>query len=243
MVSGLFLNRKLTEVSWFWISIASLSFVAAALFVVLGFGVPRLLPFTENLIAEAFGIAIGLGLAVIVIEGRALTQQTRRRKILTRTAKSIVAEASEIGMMLTWEIGTWLVSALDSTIDLYGEDRGDDWDADIKPLLREVYDQAEALTTDIILAKDILTYEDYRSWIDGIERYSNRIRRRFEANLDIHEHLLELAEAFDSLDSIMTRTMWSSSVGTEVDRICSLGRVGNALTLLMEVIGTTHARL
>ena len=74
--------------------------------------------------------------------------------------------------MLTWEIGTWLVSALDSTVDLYGQDIGNDWDADIKPLLRKVYDGAEALTTDSILAKDVLTYEDYRSWIGAIEGYS-----------------------------------------------------------------------
>ena len=147
--------------SWFWKIVTLLSLIAAASFVVLGFGVPHLLPFTENLLAEAIGLLAAFGLAIIFIEGRALTQQARRHKILTRTAKSIVAEASEIGMMLTWEIGTWLVSALDSTVDLYGQDIGNDWDADIKPLLRKVYDGAEALTTGSILAKDVLTYEDY----------------------------------------------------------------------------------
>lgn len=233
--------------SWRLKIIVLLSFIAAVGFVAVGFVTHWLpftwLPFMENLFAEAIGLLVAFGLAIIFIEGRALTQQTRRHKILTRTAKSIVAEASEIGMMVTWEIGTWLVSALDSTVDLYGEDIGNVWDADIKPLLRQIYDEAEALPTHSILAKDIMTYEDYRSWIDGIKGYCQRIRNRIEANLDINERLLELANAFDGFDSILTRSMWPNSVRTEVDRIRSLGRVGNALTRLMEVIGTTHARL
>ena len=226
-----------------WMLIASLSFIAAALLIVLGFGVPRLLPFTENLLAEAFGLAMAFGLAVMVIEGPFLTQQARRRRILARMARSIAGEASEIGMMLTWEIGTCLVSVLDSTVDLEGEDRGDDWNADIKPLLRQVYDEAETLAVDGILYKDALSSEDYRSWIDGIEGYSQRIRNRIETNLDVNERLLELAEAFDRLDSALTRCTWPISMRTEIDRFHSLGRVGNALTGLMEAIGTVHARL
>ena len=66
---------------------------------------------------------------------------------------------------------------------------------------------------------------------------------RFEANLDVHEQLLELAEAFDRLDVALTRSMWVTSIRTEADRIHSLGRVGNALTRLMETIGVVHAHL
>ena len=241
MVSGLFLSRRLTEVSLFWISVASLSFVTAIALLALGFLEPRLLPFTENILAETVGLAMAFGLAVIVIEGRALTQQARRRRIVTRMANSVIAEADEIGMMISWEIGTWLVSALDSAVELEGMDRGNDWDADIKPLLRQVFDQAETLKANGIPFKDALSYEDYLSYIDGARRYSQRIRNRIEANLDIHEHLLELAEAFDSFDSILTRSMWS--VGTDVDRLQSLGCVGNAYIRVMEAIGKVHARL
>ena len=226
-----------------WIVITLLSFTSAAVFVALGFVVPRLLPFTENLLAEAVGLAIAFGLAILAIEGPFLTQQARRRRILASTAKSIVAEASEIGMMLTWEIGTWLASVTDSAVELEGEDVGSDWDADIKPLLRQVYCEAEALRTEDIVWQEVLPYEDYRSWIDGIRGYSQRIRNRFEANLDVHEQLLELAEAFDRLDVALTRSMWVTSIRTEADRIHSSGRVGNALTRLMETIAAVHAHL
>ena len=226
-----------------WIIITLLSFASAAAFVALGFVVPQLLPFTENLLAEAVGLAIAFGLAILAIEGPFLTQQARRRRILARTAKAIVAEASEIGMMVTWEIGTWLTSVIDSAVELEGEDVGSDWDADIKPLLRQVYCEAEALRTEDIVWKEVLPYEDYRSWMDGIKGYSQRIRSRFEANLDVHEQLLELAEAFDRLDVVVTRSMWVTSIRTEVDRINSLGRVGNALTRLMETIGAVRAHL
>ena len=226
-----------------WIVIALLSFITAAVLIALGFVAPRLLPFTENLLAEAIGLATAFGLAVVVIEGRSLTQQARRRRIVAQTAKSTVAEASQIGMMLTWDLGTWLVSVLDSTVDLESEDLGDDWDADIKPLLCQIYDEAEALDVDAVLSEDALSYEYYRSWINGIKDYSQRIRHRIETNLDVHERLLELAEAFDRLDSTLTRSMWPSSIRTEVDRFHSLGRVGKALTRLMETIGTVYARL
>ena len=120
---------------------------------------------------------------------------------------------------------------------------GDDWDADIKPLLCQIYDEAEALDVDAVLSEDALSYEYYRSWINGIKDYSQRIRHRIETNLDVHERLLELAEAFDRPDSTLTRSMWPSSIRTEVDRFHSLGRVGKALTRLMETIGTVYARL
>ena len=225
-----------------WIFITLLSFASASAFVALGFVVPQLLPFTENLIAEAVGLAIAFGLAILAIEGPFLTQQARRRKILARTTESIVAEASEIGMMVSWEICTWLASVIDSAVEFEGEGVGTDWDADIKPLLLQICCEAEALRAEDIVWKEVLSYEDYRSWMDGIKGYSQRIRNRFEANLDVHEQLLELAEAFDRLDVVVGSSMWVTSIRTEVDRINSLGRVGNALVRLMDTIGAVHSR-
>ncbi|HZA25675.1 MAG TPA: hypothetical protein VFA32_24280, partial [Dehalococcoidia bacterium] len=70
--------------------------------------------------------------------------------------------ADEIGMRLTWELGAWLVSALESPVDFYGEQRGNDWDKDIKPLLRLVYDEAETVTEIAVPYVSVLTYEDYQ---------------------------------------------------------------------------------
>ena len=226
-----------------WIVATLLSIVTAALLCLVGFLVPRLLPFTENLIAEAIGLAVGLGLAIIVIEGRFLTQQARRRKIIARTAKSIVGEADDIGMMLTWEFGTSLESALDWDVGLRSEDRGDDWDPDIKPLLQQIYGKAEAVDVRDIPFQDALPYEEYRQSIDSTKHYSQRIRTRIEANLDVHERLLELGEAFDRLDHALMQSMWSSSASSEAKRFNSLGRIGNALIHVMEAIGTMHKRL
>ncbi|MDE2837684.1 MAG: hypothetical protein OXL97_09300 [Chloroflexota bacterium] len=209
----------------------------------MGFLVPRLLPFTENLIAEAIGLAVGLGLAIILIEGRFLTQQARRRTIIARTAKSIVGEADEIGMMLTWEFGNFLASALDWDVGLRSEDRGDDWVLDIKPLLQQIYGKAECVDVGDIPYQDTLPYEEYRGWVDSTKHYSQRIRNRIEANLDVHERLLELGEAFDDLDHVLVQSMWSTSAGIEAKRFNSLGRIGNSLIHVMETIGTVHKGL
>lgn len=109
-----------------------MSFAPAAVCVALGFVVPQILLFTENLLAEAVGLAIASGLAILAIEGLFLTQQARPRRILARTAKAIVAEASEIGMMVTRENGTWIASVIDSAVELEGEDIGSDWGAGFK---------------------------------------------------------------------------------------------------------------
>ena len=225
-----------------WMVISFLSFVVAAILIVLGFVVPRLLSFAENLFAEAIGLTVAFGLAIVAIEGRFLTQQARRRRIVKRIAKSIVAEASQIGILLTWELGAWLVSVLDSTVELGGEDIGNDWDADIKPLLRQIYNEAETLGDDAILVEDSLPYEEYRHWINSTKEYSQRIRNRVETNLDVHEHLLELTEGFDRLDSALVSSMWPISVRTEVDRFRSLGQVGIVLIRLMETIDTVNSR-
>lgn len=226
-----------------WMVISFLSFVVAAILIVLGFALPRLLSFAENLFAEAVGLAIAFGLAIVAIEGRFLTQQARRRRIVKRIARSIGAEASEIGILLICELGTWLVSVLDSTVELEGEDIGNSWDADIKPLLSQIYKEAEGLSDDAILVQDGLPYEEYRHWINSAKEYSQRIRNRIETNLDVHEHLLELTEGFDHLDSALVRSMWPISVRTEVDRFHSLGQVGIVLIRLMETIDTVNSKL
>ena len=146
-------------------------------------------------------------------------------------------------MMLTWELGSFLASALDSDVGLRSEDRGDDWDPDIKPLLQQIYSKAEAVDVRDIPYQDTLPYEEYREWIDSTKHYSQRIRNRIETNLDVHERLLELGEAFDNLDHALVQSMWSTSVGTEAVRFNSLGQIGNALIHVMEKIGHMHARL
>jgi hypothetical protein len=40
--------------------------------------------FTQNILAEVFGLCIAFGLAIMLIEGQILTQRTRRRKIVTK---------------------------------------------------------------------------------------------------------------------------------------------------------------
>ncbi len=221
---------------------ATASILVAMILVVLGYTVPRLLPFTENVLAEVIGIAAGFALAVWVIERRTLTQQDRQRKILVRRAISIAQEAGEIGQMIIWEIANSLSSELNLSIGLDEEVMGDSWDDDVKPLLRKVFSEAESIGEEDIVFVDALPYEHYRSRIVGIEGYVQRIRSRFEANLEIHESLLELSEAFDALDQILTRCMWPSRIRTEVDRYQSSGRVGNALVSLVEAIDDVHFR-
>jgi hypothetical protein len=196
--------------------------------------------FTQNILAEVFGLGVAFGLAIILIEGQILTQEARRRRIVTRVAKSTLEFASEIGMGVTWELGTWLVSILNSPIELEGEERGDDWDKDVKPLLRRVYDEAEKVKE---ITVPYLTYEDYRSYVEGLEDFARRIRERIETNLEVHEMLLELGEKLDELDKCLIQSKWANSGVDEIDRYHRLGRLGNNITYLMETIDRLHRRL
>jgi hypothetical protein len=198
--------------------------------------------FTQNILAEASGLGIAFGLAILFIEGRSLTQQRRRRKIVTRVAKSTLAFADEIGMGLTWELGIWLRSMLESSVDLYGEQRGNDWDKDIKPLLRRIYGEAGRVK-ETTLPLGSLTYEDYRSYVEGLKDVVRQIRRRIETNLEVNEMLLELGEKLDELDKCLTQSMWATSATTEMERSHRLGRLGNTMTYVMETISRLYRQL
>ena len=229
--------------SKFWIITISAFFIFAVVLIVLGFLIEELPSFAENLFAEAIGIAIAFALAFALIERKFLTQQDRRQKIIAPIAKSIVGEASEIGTTLIWELSTWIVSALDMDIDLEDEGIRGDWDNCIKPLLHSVNERAESLNSYEIPVEDTLSYEDYRGWIERFNHYHNRIRSRIESNLDLHEKLLELSEAFRCFEMTLVRSMWPVSIRTEVDRFHSLGHIGNALIELTGKVGSVHARL
>jgi hypothetical protein len=198
--------------------------------------------FTQNILAEAFGLGIAFGLAILFIEGRSLTERARRRKIVTKAAKSTLEFADEIGRRLTWELGTWLRSVLDSSVDLYGEERGNDWDKDIEPLLRLVYGEAEKVK-ETALPGVALTYEDYRSHVEALEDFARQIRQRMETNLEVNEMLLELGKKLDELDKCLTRSMWATSAANEMERFHWLGRLGNIMTYVMETIDRLYKRL
>ena len=224
-----------------WVALAVACSGVASVLVLIGYMVPDFLPFTKNLIAEGVGLLIALALAIILIEGRSLTQQSRRRKIVAQMAKSTLQEASEIGMMLNWELAKWMVSLFDGKVDIYGGDKYEIWDVDIKPLLKEVY--AEAIDLDHLPHVDTLPYEDYKKWIEEGKSYSRRIRNSFQANLDLHEYLLELVEVLDEFDSTLTRCMWHTSVSSEIERFHGLGQLGNGFIHVMETVGLLYLRL
>ena len=227
--------------SRYWLAIAFTGLIIAVVAAAVGYMTPHLLPFTENMLAEGFGLAIAFVLAVLFIEGRSLTQQSRRRKILAKMAKSTLQEASEIGMMLNWELGTWMASVFPTNADLYSGDRGDNWNVDIKPLLQQIYSEAIGLTQ--LPYENTLSYENFRDWIEEGKSYSQRIRNRIQANLDLHEFLLELVEALDEFDSTLTKCMWQTTVQTEEDRFHALGHLGNGLVQVMEKIGLIFSQL
>ena len=225
-----------------WKLVSGLSILVAVILIVLGYVIPRFLPFTENILTEAAGLLMGFGIAFLLIEGRALTREARQRRILVRTAISITQEAAEIGQVLTREIATSLSTELELSVDLEDEDVGDNWNTDVIPMLCKIYDEAEAVGDEQIKYEVGLPYERYRSRIFGIKDYSQRIRTRFEANLEVHESLLELSEAFDSLDQTLNQCLWPSFIRTDVDRYRSTGCIGNALVRLVDTIGTIHCR-
>ena len=156
-------------------------------------------------------------------------------------AKSALQEASGIGMMLNWELAQWMVSLFDPKVDIYGGDRYEIWDVDIKPMLKGVY--AEAIDLDHLPYVDTLPYEDYRKWIEEGKSYSRRIRNSIHTNLDLHEYLLELVEVLDEFDSTLTKCMWHSSSSSEIERFHGLGQLGNGFVRVMETVGHLYLQL
>ena len=119
-----------------WWTIGAVCLAAGAALAGLGFVLFDSRSFAENLIAEGFGILVGVGVIIWLIEGRALTRQQRVRDTLVYR-REISQEVWNFAHIFAREIAQPIAGDFDPPIDLYDHERGD-W-REFKPLLRKVF--------------------------------------------------------------------------------------------------------
>ena len=221
-------------------------FVIAAALAAVGYFVPHLLPFTEALLASIFGIFVALGIAILVIEGTSLTRLGRRNKIMERTARSIRSDAAYAISWDTLALGRWLGSILPEQVAVDEEinDIQDlNWESSVNPVLLKVFQRAQQVTTKDIDILDPIPEDDYKRTVFETRNFVNDIRKRLESNLDVHERLLELSEALEELEQILTICLWPMNIREEENRFHCLSQLGIASIEFHESLGRMHLRL
>ena len=219
--------------SLYWLVAALTCFIASVALATVGYVVPRLLPFTEALLASLFGVFIALGIAILVIEGTLLTRLGRRDKIIARTSKAIISDAAEKISWSTLGLGRWMGSVLpeeiivDEEINAIQDPHSE---SSVNPVLRKVFQRAQQVrATDIKIAAPIpIPVDEYERTIAGTKDLVRDIRLRVEGNLDVHEQLLELSDALGDIEQVLIRCWWPVNIREEDNRFRCLGQLGTA---------------
>jgi hypothetical protein len=216
-----------------WWGVVVIAFVVGVISITLGFVLPKLDSFLENILAAVAVSAFAFAIAVLLIEGPVLTRERRFQEVISVAARSVAQINEEIALMVVREIGEYLASGLDSVIDLYGEERSD-W-KDFKPLLQQVFQCAKRVPEKGLPDKNILlSEEDYRSYVKGARSLVERIRSALGSDWEVQSHLLELIERLNKVEECITKAEYPSTVRDEKMRYAALGVLGEALIDLIE---------
>ena len=218
----------------------------AVTFATAGFTIPRLLPFAEALLSALFSVFLALSIAIFLIEGPSMTRLGRRSRIIERTSKAIIADAAEKNSWSTLGLGRWLGSILPQPINVDEEINNiqdPNWESSVNPVLRKVFRRAEDVVAADIKSADAIPVHEYEETVAGTRDFVSDVRRRLESNLDVHERLLELSEAIEKLDQVITQCWYPINIREEENRFRSLGQLGIASIDFHESLNRIHRRL
>ena len=216
---------------------------------VAGFAVPSLLPFTENVLAEVAGFFLALGIAIVLIEGRPLTSQARRREIVRRMARELIQDEGWKINMMAWELASWLGSELPEQLDVtevswrLAEENGDDWATTTRPALLEVFHAASNVTGGQIKHVNAVEEYQFRQEVDGAREFIRDVRTRLSINIEVREVLLELANALDTLEPVIRECSQPQHLRAAEGRMGALGRLGLGYIDFLEGFGTVAKRV
>jgi len=214
-----------------WLYIGSFAIVAGVALFVIAF--VALESFWEGLFIEIGGIAVSLGIVVLLIDGPLLSRERRRLKVISMAARSVAQLNEEITLMMVREIGEYLASRLDSNIDLYGDERGD-WKA-FKPLLRLIFQDAkEVPKKGLPQINASLIEEEYQGYIKGVSSLLEKIRFILGSDWEVQAQLLGLVEHLNKLNNCIAKANYPSTIREEGMRYEALGDIGNAIIDLIE---------
>jgi hypothetical protein len=216
-----------------WRSVVIIASIVGIVSVMVGFVLPWLNSFTENILAGIAVSAFAFAIAVLLIEGPALTRERRLRKVIAIAARSVAQINEEIALTLAREIGEYLADRLDSAIDLHGKERGD-WKV-FKPLLRQVFQYAKGVPEKGLPKKNVpLSEKDYQIYVEGAGRLAETIGSALGSDWEVQAQLLELIEHLNKVKECIAKAQYPSTVGDEKMRYAALGDVGDALIELIE---------
>ena len=199
-----------------WWAVIVASFVISVALVATGFFLFEPLGFLENLIAEAIGLALAIGIVVWLIEGPVLSREKREKeriRAIVEYKRRIFAISSEIGSLTAQEIAQFISNDFTSEVDLYGYERGN-WE-EFEPLLRTTFRRAMDVRRDGLPPYPSLDKESADSIMNGCRKMVMRIREEIDSNpefakwevlgmfdirLDSIIHTIERAEGLNLLD-------------------------------------------
>ena len=237
---------RCSVLSRFWIIMTLVCFTICVSLAAAGYTAPRLLPFTEALLAAVFSVFFTLGIAILVIEGPTLTRLGRRNKIIERMSRAIITHAAEKISWSTLELGRWLGSVLPEQVDVNEEInkfQNMKWESSVNPALREVFLLAENVRAIDIESINPIPEDEYKEILVWRKNITTDIRRRMESNLDVYERLFELSDALERLEQVITHCWWPENIREEEKRFHSLGRLGIACIDFHESLNRIHRRL
>jgi hypothetical protein len=215
-----------------WWVIFSIVVVIGIISLVTGFTLPKLDSFLQSFLASLAASMFILAIVIYIIEGPNMTRERRLQKVVSKVSYKVAQINEEIAVMVSREIGQFLVSNLNSNIDLYGEERGD-WKA-FKALLREIFRESIEVPTKGLPQNLSISKEDYLMCLDGPASLSKRVRDALGSNWEVQAQLLELVEHLDKLDTRILEANYASTISDEKMRYRALGQIGNALIDLIE---------
>ena len=210
-----------------WLLLSTVSFLVFAEALAIGAVLPNIGTFWRGFLASVAPSALVLAVVIWLIEGPLLTQERRRRQVISHNARFVLQEMGEISAGMARELAEWLAGEFEPGIDLYGDERGD-YSA-FRPLLLAVYDQAKQVPYQDLPPYHSLTEDEFQRWIDNIQYFIDRIRGRFQGDLEVQATLLEAVVALDDLERQISRSQFYSMRRDQRMRYRSLGLIGHQL--------------
>ena len=232
-----------------WLIVALSCLFVSVVMSVGGFVILDLRDFVQNLVAEMVGLLAAFGIAIFLIEGRFLSEQARRRKIVARLAGDLIREKAEALNMIPMELASYLASVLKPQMDFglrverASKVGGDDWESDVRPALLAVFHQAKGTRVKDINIFDPIPESEYRNWVKVTEDLISELRRRIENNLDLYEKLLELIDALQLFDKTVRECKWPQAVRTDDSRLQALSDLGIAYVDFLDKLGSVSSKL
>lgn len=129
--------------------------------------------FLENLVAEAIGVLVGLGVIVWLIEGRVLTTQKRIRDTL-EYRRRVFQTVWDNTQLFAREVALIIAGDFEPPVDLYGHESGN-WE-EAEPLLRKLFRRAMDAPHEGMPKYVSLTEENAQSYFTTAADVEARIR-------------------------------------------------------------------